>query len=102
MKKQGCYKDNQKPPRPSNYILTDRDRSLKIYSGKDIDWEGWINYLSDLVCRCAQLAESKNFTFFGIQFFGRLCISVRDKLLQNLALNIIICYTDKAFAYNPV
>ncbi len=71
VEKKGCFKDDQKPPRPlPNYILTDRDSSSKIYSGKEIDWGNWVNYLPDFVCRCAQLAKSKNFKFFGIQYYG--------------------------------
>ena len=69
--KKGCYKDNQKSPRPlPKYILTDRDSSLQIYSGIKIDWGNWLNYLPDLVCRCAQLAKSENYKFFGIQYYG--------------------------------
>ena len=78
--KKGCFKDDQKPPRPlPNYILTDRDSSLKIYSGKEIDWGNWVNYLPDFVCRCAQLAKSKNFKFFGIQYYGMFLIFLKTK-----------------------
>ena len=77
LKKMGCYKDNQNPPRPlPEYILTDRDKTLPIYSKIDIDWGDWINYFPDFVCRCAKQAKSQGYKFFGVQFYGMLCIKI--------------------------
>ncbi|XP_031574004.1 uncharacterized protein LOC116307825 isoform X2 [Actinia tenebrosa] len=69
--KLGCYKDSQQQPRPMNeLILTDRDPTDPVYSGKTIDWGNWNTYLIDLVCRCARKAAEKKYNYFGIQYFG--------------------------------
>lgn len=88
VEKKGCYKDDQKSPRPlPNYILTDRDSSSKVYSGIEIDWGNWLNYLPDLVCRCAQLAKSKDYKFFGIQYYG-MCYNLRKFLRDVFAFSL--------------
>ena len=67
----GCFKDNQKAPRPlPDYIMTDREARLGIYSGQSIDWRNWDVYLPNFVCRCAQLAKEKGHDTFGVQYYG--------------------------------
>lgn len=67
----GCFKDNKIGPRPlPEYIMTDRERVLKIYSGQSIDWRNWDAYLLEFVCRCAELAKTKGYTTFGVQYYG--------------------------------
>ena len=70
--KLGCYKDNQKNPRPLPKLLqTDRDPKSAVYSTINIDWGKWDSYISDLVCRCAEKAAENNYHFFGLQYFGK-------------------------------
>ena len=67
----GCFKDDKKDPRPlPDYIMTDRERRLKIYSGQSIDWRNWDVYLPQFVCRCATLAKEKGHDTFSVQFYG--------------------------------
>ena len=67
----GCYRDSLVPPRPlPNYISTDRDYSINIFSGKLIDWKNWNTHSPEMICRCARLAKLKGDTYFGIQFWG--------------------------------
>lgn len=67
----GCFKDNQKAPRPlPDYIMTDREAKLSIYSGQSIDWRNWDVYLPNFVCRCAQSAKEKGHDTFGVQYYG--------------------------------
>jgi len=68
----GCYSDRHiKDNRPlPSYIMTDRDASLSIYSGRSIDWRNWDVYMPELVCRCAKKAKSMGKTTFGIEYYG--------------------------------
>ncbi|KAL9957679.1 hypothetical protein ACROYT_G034603 [Oculina patagonica] len=67
----GCFKDNKKAPRPlPDYIMTDRQKNLKIYSGQSIDWRNWDVYLPSFVCRCAKIAKEKGHATFGVQYYG--------------------------------
>ncbi|KAJ7340116.1 hypothetical protein OS493_002842 [Desmophyllum pertusum] len=67
----GCFKDDKKDPRPlPDYIMTDRERRLKIYSGQSIDWRNWDVYLPQFVCRCATLAKEKGHDTFSVQYYG--------------------------------
>ena len=67
----GCFKDNKKNPRPlPEYILTDRQRGLKVSSGESVDWRNWDVYLPTFVCRCAKKAKDSGHTTFGVQFYG--------------------------------
>jgi len=67
----GCFKDNKQNPRPlPDYIMTDRQKNLKIYSGQSIDWRNWDVYMPQFVCRCAKLAKEKRHNTFGVQFYG--------------------------------
>lgn len=68
----GCFRDNQIVPRPiPDYIMTDRQRNLAIYSGQSIDWRNWDVYMPQFVCRCAKEAKQKGYTLFGVQFYGK-------------------------------
>ena len=68
----GCFKDKSRSPRPAlgRLLITDRDRTSKLYSGKDIDWLNFEIYLEDFANRCAKEASKKGFTVFGLQFYG--------------------------------
>ena len=67
----GCFKDNKKKPRPlPDYIMTDREKKLGIYSGQSIDWRNWDVYLPKFVCRCAEIARTKGHDTFGVQYYG--------------------------------
>lgn len=75
----GCFKDNKKAPRPlPDYIMTDRQKNLKIYSGQSIDWRNWDVYLPTFVCRCAKLAKEKGHDTFGVQYYGEKKNTVSD------------------------
>ena len=68
----GCFKDRSRSPRPAlgRLLITDRDRTSKLYSGEDIDWLNFGVYLEDFAYRCAKEASKKGFTVFGLQFYG--------------------------------
>lgn len=51
-------------------LLTERDRYSKLYSGYDIQWMNWANYMPALVCRCAKKALENGYKYFGIEFWG--------------------------------
>ena len=71
--KVGCYKDAHKQaqrPLP-DYLFNDRDSSIQTWSGKWIDWRNWDVYVPQFACRCAHAAKAKNFTHFGMQFYGK-------------------------------
>ena len=68
----GCFKDNHivsARPLPE-YLTNDRDPKIATYSGQRIDWRNWDVYVPDFACRCALKAKEKNYTFFGMQFYG--------------------------------
>ena len=71
--KVGCYKDaHRKTQRPlPDYLFNDRDSSIQNWSGKWIDWRNWDVYVPQFACRCAHAAKAKNFTYFGMQFYGK-------------------------------
>ena len=63
------HKSNQRPL--PDYLFSDRDPSIKQFSGQMVDWRNWDMYLPKFVCRCAKAAKNHNTTFFGMQFFGK-------------------------------
>lgn len=68
----GCFKDNHivsARPLPE-YLTNDRDPKIATFSGQRIDWRNWDVYIPDFACRCALKAKEKNYTFFGMQFYG--------------------------------
>jgi len=68
----GCFKDNHivsARPLPE-YLTNDRDPRHPTFSGQRIDWRNWDVYVPDFACRCALKAKEKNYTFFGMQFYG--------------------------------
>ena len=68
-----------------DYILTDRDSSLAIYSGINIDWGNFDSYLRDFACRCAQKAEEKEYSTFGLNNYGKVSLYlVLIYLLHNM------------------
>ena len=72
-KRKGCYKDRHDDIKPLPELLfTDRDSSSRLFSGTTIASKDWGNYILKLICRCAEQANQKRFSFFGIQQYGRL------------------------------
>ena len=69
----GCYKDaHRQTQRPlPDYLFNDRDKWIQNWSGKSIDWRNWDVYVPQFACRCAHTAKAKNFTYFGMQFYGK-------------------------------
>ena len=68
----GCFKDNHivsARPLPE-YLANDRDPRHRSFSGQRIDWRNWDVYTPDFACRCALEAKQRNYTFFGMQFYG--------------------------------
>ncbi len=71
-KPRGCYVDDMKDPRPMpEMLLTERDSTHPAWNGKYVDWGNWNTYIVKLICRCAEKAKSKNYKFFGLQFYGK-------------------------------
>lgn len=85
----GCFRDNQIVPRPiPDYIMTDRQRNLAIYSGQSIDWRNWDVYMPQFVCRCAKEAKEKGYTLFGVQFYGECWSGVQsEKTYGNIGVS---------------
>ncbi|XP_032233886.1 uncharacterized protein LOC116616115 isoform X2 [Nematostella vectensis] len=79
----GCFKDHHySGARPfPEYVQTDRDISIPIYTGTPIDWRNWDAYMPDEVCRCAKAIKAKGYRTFGIQFYGE-CWSGPDSEVQ--------------------
>ncbi|XP_068751837.1 uncharacterized protein [Montipora capricornis] len=93
----GCFKDNRQDPRPlPDYIMTDRDRSLAIYSGQSIDWRNWDSYMPEFACRCAEIAKEKGHNTFGVQFYGE-CWSGSQSEVTYGKLGISTNCVDKCF-----
>ncbi|XP_068751834.1 uncharacterized protein [Montipora capricornis] len=93
----GCFKDNRRDPRPlPDYIMTDRDRSLAIYSGQSIDWRSWDSYMPEFACRCAEKAKEKGHNTFGVQFYGE-CWSGSQSEVTYGKLGISTNCVDKCF-----
>jgi len=68
----GCYQDDINDRTMTELLLTDRDSSSPVYSGQNINWANWNQYIRDLVCRCAGKTRDKGYRTFGIQFYGKL------------------------------
>ena len=69
----GCFSDKESAsgrPLPE-LIMTDRDETSIVYSGKTIGWTNWNTYIDDLACRCAEAAKLKGYTVFGLQDNGK-------------------------------
>lgn len=69
----GCFKDNHivsARPLPE-YLSNDRDPKIATFSGQRIDWRNWDIYVKDFACRCAKAANERNYTIFGMQFYGK-------------------------------
>ncbi|XP_046848084.1 uncharacterized protein LOC124441663 [Xenia sp. Carnegie-2017] len=67
----GCYADRVYAKRAlSELIFTDRDKYSIVYSGKEIDWENYGAYISDLACHCSKKTAEKDYSYFGLQFYG--------------------------------
>ena len=68
----GCYQDSYQIHRPlPDYILTDREKGLKVYSGRWVEWKNWDQYLPNVACRCAKKAKEKGYNTFGLQYYGK-------------------------------
>jgi len=67
----GCFHDDLKLPRPvPNYISTERDYSIPQWNGHLIDWQHWLTYSPQMVCRCIEAAKKRGDDYFAIQFWG--------------------------------
>lgn len=62
-----CFQTKRTLP---NYILNERDPSIKNYGGRKIEWFNWNVYMPGFVCRCARKAKELGYDVFGIQFYG--------------------------------
>lgn len=70
--KLGCYRDTTKKPRLlEKLILTDRDPKSPVFSNVRVNWGNWDSYLPSLACRCAKKAAEYQYTYFGLQHYGR-------------------------------
>ncbi|XP_027050931.1 uncharacterized protein LOC113678252 [Pocillopora damicornis] len=66
----GCFRDSMNPRPLPTILMTDRDPSMKEYSGVSIDWAEWNDFMTDLACRCAKKTKESRFKVFGLQFYG--------------------------------
>ncbi|XP_022796157.1 uncharacterized protein LOC111334628 isoform X1 [Stylophora pistillata] len=70
-KKVGCFSDLQTSSRPMpELIFTDMDESSTKYSGNKAQLGELNTYLSDLLCRCAELTQELGYEYFGVQNHG--------------------------------
>ena len=53
-----------------DYILSERDNTVKVWNGHWVDWKNWDNYMGQFACRCAAVAKAKGHKYFGLQFYG--------------------------------
>ena len=65
----GCFQDDMNNRALPTQLLNERDRSSLVFDGFYIEWERK-DFMSELVCRCAEKAKSLGYTYFGIQFYG--------------------------------
>lgn len=71
----GCYVDQQISPRPiPELIFTDINTSSPKYSGRQAHLGELDTYLSDVLCRCAELVQELGYEYFGVQNHGRTFI----------------------------
>lgn len=67
----GCFADMQTSSRPiPELIFTDLDESSTKYSGHKAQLGELDTYLSDLLCRCAELIQELGYEYFGLQNHG--------------------------------
>nr|XP_058950079.1 streptococcal hemagglutinin-like [Pocillopora verrucosa] len=67
----GCFADMQTSSRPiPELIFTDLDESSTKYSGHKAQLGELDTYLSDLLCRCAELTQELGYEYFGLQNHG--------------------------------
>ena len=72
--KMGCYSDDGNSPRPlPEELFTDQSPTSAVFTGKHVDYENWDQYLPNIVCRCAEMADEKGYKIFGLQMFGMDC-----------------------------
>lgn len=67
----GCFRDSLNPRPLPTILMTDRDPSMRVFSGVNIDWADWNDYKTDLACRCAKKTKKSGFKVFGLQFYGK-------------------------------
>lgn len=68
----GCFHDDMVPPRPvPNYVMNERDYTHHGWNGILIDWQNWVSYSPEMICRCADAASKRNDDYFAIQFWGK-------------------------------
>ncbi|XP_031571018.1 uncharacterized protein LOC116305279 [Actinia tenebrosa] len=67
--KLGCYIDQYYSRGLPQLLFTDRDRSSPYFQ-QYINWKNWDQYLHSLACRCASEARNRNFSMFGLQYYG--------------------------------
>ena len=68
--KKGCFNDLANPRALPYLLFTDIDNTSSSFSDFPVDWGSWDDYLGDVVCRCAQRAKAKGYSYFGIENFG--------------------------------
>ena len=67
----GCFADMQTSSRPiPELIFTDLDENSTKYSGHKAQLGELDTYLSDLLCRCAELTQELGYEYFGLQNHG--------------------------------
>lgn len=67
----GCFADMQTSSRPiPELIFTDLDENSIKYSGHKAQLGELDTYLSDLLCRCAELTQELGYEYFGLQNHG--------------------------------
>lgn len=72
--KVGCYKEQKNNVALPQELFQDRFANQPNYSGQNVDWADYSNYLKSLACRCAKKSQEKSFKYFGLQDYGR-CFS---------------------------
>ncbi|XP_028394319.1 uncharacterized protein LOC114518504 isoform X2 [Dendronephthya gigantea] len=68
----GCFVDTGNPSTMPEMLLTDTDQRSPLFSGVSMKRgiKDWDDYMSNLICRCAQITNEKGYTHFGIQNLG--------------------------------
>jgi len=116
----GCFHDNLKAPRPvPHYVHNERDYSISNWNHHLIDWQHWLTYSPQMVCRCAEAAKKRGDDYFAIQFWGECwtgkstevnfarngaSFNCRDEHFQPCRCNSYICvgkaYTNYVYKFN--
>jgi len=86
--KVGCFKDKKGPKNSlralKEILLTDRDPTMDVYGGQQIDWHNWKEYVHGFACRCAEKAKAKGYKMFGLQFGGECWAGPDEETRYNM------------------